>query len=189
MKTSREDLIVTALHLFLSKGYDKTSMMDLARTAGVSKGAFHHYFPRKDDLLRACLDHFFGDFLAGSVDATGALTLQDFAHATADRYAQSLIRLQENAIPLPAFQAFLWDQLRGKTEPLYLQQLATAARLSDLIQADHPTLSEPAAQEAADQLLAMIEGTGTLISIAPDLSAADITARFQTAVDGFLSRL
>lgn len=50
MKTSKDDLIKIAFRLFLTKGYDRTSMKELAAGAEVSKGAFHYYFPKKEDI-------------------------------------------------------------------------------------------------------------------------------------------
>lgn len=66
MKTSREALVDIAFSLFLERGYDKVTMNDLVTASGLSKGAFHHYFPRKPDLFHACLEKFFLAFLPES---------------------------------------------------------------------------------------------------------------------------
>ena len=39
-----DKILVTASHLFVQKGYEKTSMQDIAQTAGISKGAIYHHF-------------------------------------------------------------------------------------------------------------------------------------------------
>lgn len=187
MKTNRDDLIVVALRLFLTKGYDKTSMMDLARAAQVSKGAFHHYFPRKEALLQACLDHFFTDFLP---DPDGpSATLHDMVMATADSYALALIRLCEHQIPLPAFQAFLWDQLRHDTQPILARNLAMQQALAQKIRAEKPLISDTQAARSAQQFLALIEGTGTLLCLQGAPSTAEINTAFQTTAADFLARL
>jgi len=49
----REQLLDVALELFAERGYGWTSMRDLAEEAGVSPGLVYHYFPGKEDLLRA----------------------------------------------------------------------------------------------------------------------------------------
>lgn len=187
MKTNRDDLIVVALRLFLTKGYDKTSMMDLARAAQVSKGAFHHYFPRKEALLQACLDHFFTDFLPDP--DRPAATLSDIVQATADSYAQALIRLCDHQIPLPAFQAFLWDQLRHDTQPILARNLAVQQALSQKILAEKPQITTAQAARSAQQFLALVEGTGTLLCLQQTPDATQINAAFQTAAEDFLARL
>ncbi len=41
---------------FITRGYDATSMEDLARAAGITKSSFYHHFAGKDALLRAALE-------------------------------------------------------------------------------------------------------------------------------------
>lgn len=52
----REQLLDVALELFAERGYGWTSMRDLADEVGVSPGLVYHYFPSKEDLLRAVVD-------------------------------------------------------------------------------------------------------------------------------------
>lgn len=52
----REQRILTAAaDLFVHYGYDKTTVSDIARTAGVSKGAIYLHFESKDALLEALI--------------------------------------------------------------------------------------------------------------------------------------
>lgn len=48
-----EAILSVATKLFLQKGFDKTSMQDIAKTAGISKGAIYHHFQSKDDIFKA----------------------------------------------------------------------------------------------------------------------------------------
>ena len=43
-QSSFEKLLASASFLFLEKGYDAVSVNDICKHAGVSKGAFYHYF-------------------------------------------------------------------------------------------------------------------------------------------------
>lgn len=52
---SQAQLITTALSLFASKGFTSTSVADIARQAGVSKGLMYNYFPSKEKLLLAII--------------------------------------------------------------------------------------------------------------------------------------
>jgi AcrR family transcriptional regulator len=47
----RAELLDRASGLFLRHGYDNVSLNDLIADAGVSKGAFYHWFPSKDALI------------------------------------------------------------------------------------------------------------------------------------------
>jgi AcrR family transcriptional regulator len=49
----RQELLDVAVRLFIEDGYDDASVNDIIREAGVSKGAFYHYFASKDDVLDA----------------------------------------------------------------------------------------------------------------------------------------
>jgi AcrR family transcriptional regulator len=48
---TRETLLATALSLFSESGYDATSVAQICEKAQVSKGAFYHHFPSKQDLF------------------------------------------------------------------------------------------------------------------------------------------
>lgn len=50
---TRQQIIDTAARLFASRGFDGTSMSDLAAAAGLTKGAFYHHFESKDALFFA----------------------------------------------------------------------------------------------------------------------------------------
>ena len=53
-----------ALRLFVQRGYDNVSLNDLIADAGVSKGAFYHWFPSKDALIAALAEHSANEQLA-----------------------------------------------------------------------------------------------------------------------------
>lgn len=49
----RAELLDRASALFVQHGYDNVSLNDLIAAAGVSKGAFYHWFSSKDELITA----------------------------------------------------------------------------------------------------------------------------------------
>jgi len=56
----RVQFIDTALEAFATRGFDGTSVKDLAQAAGATQGLLYHYFPSKDALLEAALErHYF----------------------------------------------------------------------------------------------------------------------------------
>ena len=55
-KLSRSTILDTALQLFRTRGFDQTTMRDVARAAGVALGAAYYYFPSKDAIVQAYYD-------------------------------------------------------------------------------------------------------------------------------------
>ena len=54
----RAELIDCAQALFLTRGYERTTINDVIAAAGLSKGAFYHHFRSKEDMLEAIADRF-----------------------------------------------------------------------------------------------------------------------------------
>src|SRR5215468_10408412 len=52
---NRERLIAAGYSLLSEKGYEATTVKEVAHAAGVSPGLFHYYFASKDELLVAVL--------------------------------------------------------------------------------------------------------------------------------------
>lgn len=55
-RTRREQILDAALRLFGQRGYEGTSMSEIAQTLGMSKAGLYHHFRTKDDILHALLD-------------------------------------------------------------------------------------------------------------------------------------
>ncbi|MFC4005547.1 TetR/AcrR family transcriptional regulator [Prauserella oleivorans] len=51
-----ESVLRVAVKLFNERGYDGTSMEDLARKLGITKSAIYHHVPSKDELLRLAVN-------------------------------------------------------------------------------------------------------------------------------------
>ena len=58
MSNTKERIIKKALKLFLQKGFDRTSMNDIARAVEISKPAIYHHFESKEGLAEGVLDYF-----------------------------------------------------------------------------------------------------------------------------------
>lgn len=57
-----------AIKLFAKKGFTSTSVQEIAKNAGISKGAFYLHFSSKDELLFALFDYYYNQMKA-KVDA------------------------------------------------------------------------------------------------------------------------
>src|SRR5580704_16287249 len=67
----RAELLDCAQRLFLTRGYEQTTVNDVIAATGLSKGAFYHHFRSKEDLLEAIAGRFARQSLA-FVDAVQA---------------------------------------------------------------------------------------------------------------------
>jgi AcrR family transcriptional regulator len=103
-----ERLLAVAAAVFLERGYDGTSMEDLARAAGIGKSSIYHHVAGKEALLRAATDR--------ALDALEAV-LRDAAACAGrpiDRFEQVVRRSAELLIAeLPYVSVLL--RLRGNT--------------------------------------------------------------------------
>jgi len=49
---TKTNIINAALRLFVTRGYNSVSLIDVAKEVGITKGGIYHYFSSKDDLLQ-----------------------------------------------------------------------------------------------------------------------------------------
>jgi AcrR family transcriptional regulator len=54
----RDELLRVALRLFAERGFDRTTIADIAAASGTAHGLVYHYFASKDELLLAVLERF-----------------------------------------------------------------------------------------------------------------------------------
>ncbi|WP_339846048.1 TetR/AcrR family transcriptional regulator [uncultured Halopseudomonas sp.] len=54
--TPRGKLLQAAAHLFSTRGFDRTTVRDLAARVGIQSGSLFHHFKSKDDILRAVME-------------------------------------------------------------------------------------------------------------------------------------
>lgn len=87
------NILQHAMELFSEKGYDETSVADICQSAQVSKGAFYHHFPSKQDLFLALmsawlekLDELFMSAGYAADDVPAAL--EEMAHYTGSLFAE-----------------------------------------------------------------------------------------------------
>lgn len=54
----RQEILDTALKLFGEKGYEKTSITDIAKAIGVAQGLCYRYFPSKEALFDSAVEQY-----------------------------------------------------------------------------------------------------------------------------------
>lgn len=81
-----DSILSAALDLFVSRGFEGTSVDAIAEAAGVTKGAIYFHFATKDDMLLALLDQVESNFVdpmdrrVRRAGATGTEKFVAFAH-------------------------------------------------------------------------------------------------------------
>lgn len=60
-KQNRDKIILAAKKLVFEKGYDKISVSEITKKAGVSKGSFYIHYHTKDDLIQDIINFTFDD--------------------------------------------------------------------------------------------------------------------------------
>lgn len=55
--SKREEIIQTALQLFMQKGYENTTINNIIGAANISKGGMYHYFKSKEEVLDVVIHH------------------------------------------------------------------------------------------------------------------------------------
>ena len=54
----RQEILDTAMQLFYEKGYEKTSITDIAKNMGVAQGLCYRYFTSKEEIFDTALDQY-----------------------------------------------------------------------------------------------------------------------------------
>lgn len=75
--TSREDLELIALELFAERGFDQTTVEDIADAAGIGRRTFFRYFASKNDVVWGDFDQALADFRARLAAVPDGVSLID----------------------------------------------------------------------------------------------------------------
>lgn len=96
-------ILTTALSLLAKKGYENTTINDIADTAGISRGLLHYYFKDKEDLAAKSLTFGFGPMWDSSVGK-----IQDAR--SPEQLVDTMIEvLKKNIQESPDFSALLFE--------------------------------------------------------------------------------
>jgi AcrR family transcriptional regulator len=77
-----KELLLAAYNLFLEKNFEKTSIDDIAKNAGVAKGTFYLYFNDKHDILNKLILQKSNEIIKEALAKTNALGSEDYRKRT-----------------------------------------------------------------------------------------------------------
>lgn len=99
-RLSRHAVVETAVTLFISRGYDRTSMNEIASALGTTKAALYYYFPSKEDIFIA------GIHRASEVIEAGLARSADLG-ASAAKQIENFIRAYGSSLRDPIFRCLV----------------------------------------------------------------------------------
>jgi AcrR family transcriptional regulator len=150
-RETREALTRAALELFAERGYDETTLAEIAEAAGVSTRTIFAYFPGKEDILFARTQEMCGEL----------------ASALAERPA--------GTDALTALREFILVSAHEKTD---LDQRLAQVIAGDATLASHKRARISQLQEALGAAIADDLGVGPE-DLRPRVAAASLTAAFE----------
>ncbi|WP_027632755.1 TetR/AcrR family transcriptional regulator [Clostridium hydrogeniformans] len=141
-----QKILDAALHLFLEKGYEQTTILDIVENmGGMTRGAFYHHFKSKEEVLDALGDKLFFDNnpfekVRKQTSLTGLEKLKlilILSTESGDRNKINIMSVQ--ALQSPAFLKKLIDNNRNIIEPFY-QEIIEEGVADGSIKTEYPKL-------------------------------------------------
>jgi AcrR family transcriptional regulator len=146
----REELIHAAAGLFKERGFDATSMQEIADRMGILKGSLYHYVKTKEDLLwmvmepalRELVERAHAILSNETVPVTDRLVEMMLVHAEAfdANYPHMFVMTRENGDTLSEQRRKDLDQLRRRYFNLLRKTIRTAQESGELRDDIEPTL-------------------------------------------------
>lgn len=173
---TRERLVATAHRLFLSDGYNATSLDKVATTAGFSKGAVYSNFSTKHELGLAVLDVIHRERAESLADAVrGVDTVEGRIDAFAAWAEANIGDVGWTALEVEF--ATSTRHVPGVSQQLAGRRRELTAAIAGLIEqqaADLGLRLASPAEDAAVQLLSLGIGLGVQRAFDPDLSVTSL---------------
>jgi AcrR family transcriptional regulator len=105
----RDEILRRSAHLFLERGFEITSLVDIAETAGISKAGLYYHFRSKQELLAAIINYAH-DILEDEIQRVLADSRSDEEALRRLIHAQALILTREDDA---AFANLAIDEMRS----------------------------------------------------------------------------
>ena len=91
MKDTRGQILKVALDLFIERGYDRTSLREIAERVGVTKAALYYHFTSKDEI--------FATLMQPIIDLQSEVMSLLQKHPALEDWAHSLVALVDVVLP------------------------------------------------------------------------------------------
>ncbi len=186
-RATRARLLESAIGCLAELGWGRATVSVIAERAGVSRGATQHYFPTREDLFTAALEHM-AEVRLAEIKREAARLPAGSAHRTKD-VVGLLVRLYTGPLFRAALQ--IWaaasasEFLRGLVLPLEARLGREAHKVAiELLDADE---SVPGVHEAVQATLDLARGLGLADTLADDSRRRDrVIAQWAAMLDAMV---
>jgi len=168
MSDGRTRIIECAFRLFLERGYEGTSLNDLVKACGLSKGALYHHFADKDALHDATIDYFFGRFFPHDAPPSEEASPEQIVSEMGEGLIALIGEISRITPDIAAYYRFVLSILPKVRQSTAHQLSAAQTRLARAIERAQAqgTIAAPLPPEAlAFHCLASIEGAAFLCAV------------------------
>jgi AcrR family transcriptional regulator len=173
-KQRREQLIDVGRRLFAAKGFEGTSVEEIASKANVSKPVVYEHFGGKEGLYAVVVDREIAALLEG---ITGALTADEGSRTTLERAALALLDYIESS--KDGFRILVRDSPAGQSTGSFATLISdVASQVEHILAAEFKgrKLDPKAAPLYAQMLVGMVALTGQWWLDSPKMRKADVAA-------------
>lgn len=176
---AREKLLERAQELMLAKGFVATTVDEICRAAGLTKGSFFHYFRNKEELGKAALDR----FVQAQLEMVGRGSFRKKTDPLERLYGWVDSVIEASKSPLAQKGCLLgnFSQELSDTHPEIRSQCAQRfSQWTDLVKKDldeakakHLPRSRLDSQGLAEHFIAVIQGSLILAKAKQDFSMVE----------------
>jgi AcrR family transcriptional regulator len=173
-KQRREQLIDVGRRLFAAKGFEGTSVEEIASKANVSKPVVYEHFGGKEGLYAVVVDREIAALLEG---ITGALSADEGSRTTLERAALALLDYIESS--KDGFRILVRDSPAGQSTGSFATLISdVASQVEHILAAEFKgrKLDPKAAPLYAQMLVGMVALTGQWWLDSPKMRKADVAA-------------
>jgi TetR/AcrR family transcriptional regulator len=162
LTTEREDLILKAAHRrFITYGYSKVTMDEIAEDIGMGKASLYYYFPTKDDIFRRIIEREQGVFIGQMRDA---LAKKIPASAKLRTYFRHRVNYSSQLFNLSWHSRQLWPSMKPMFKDLFENLALEEEKLLTQLLRDGKHAKEfniPSCEKLAQLIIHILQGLRT----------------------------
>lgn len=176
-RRTRDRIVATAVDLLVTEGYPGLAVAAVAERCGLSRGAMHHHFRNRGELVAAVIEHVFYERMRNFVD----MGLAAFPGRTPEEIVGIACDLHWQSVKTREYAAWLELAVAARTDAALAAIFVPAARRFDEVwlaemRALLPLWGERWAEMQLASDLVMAAHTGLLV-LAPALGGEERAAR------------
>lgn len=173
-----EAILTASLKLFAKKGFDRTAVEDIAKTAKISKGLVYHYFKSKDDILDSLLMNAFDEIMKLEKNIPVEIPPDQIMQTW---ISLSIERLKSNRVQWQLLFSILFQHNIQKKISGFIQRFRSAALKQ--MERSMKRLGSPTPYADALIVGCLLDGIGLNYVLAPDDMPLDVlTQRVQDII-------